>query len=427
MKHQFSRRQFLQQASLGAAGLWITGCASPAGKTRKLSANDKLNIGIIGTGNRARSNIKGVAEQNIVALCDIDEKFLSAAKQEFPGARTYNDYRKLLEQPGIDAVVISTADHTHAVATVAALQSGHHVYCEKPLTHTISEARIVAAAAKKYNRATQMGNQIHSSSHYRRVVELVQTGAIGTVTEVHCWADYVWENIAKTPGLPVPAHVHYDLWLGPVQPKPYDPDYHPFNWRRWWHFGGGTLADFCCHLMDLPYWALGLQYPHTIEAEGPPVHPDQAPPQLVVRYQYGPQGKTSGLKMTWYSGGKRPPYELPKWGNGVLFVGTKGMLLTDYGKLLLLPEKNFTGFAHPQPFIQESPGHYAEWIEACKTGKPTSCPFSYGALLTEAGLLGNVAFRAGQKLEWDAAKMRASNTRAADEFIQHHYRAGWKI
>ena len=310
---------------------------------------------------------------------------------------------------------------------MAALQSGRHVYCEKPLTHTISEVRIVAAAARKSGLVTQMGNQIHATGHYRRVVELVKSGALGPVREVHCWADSPWEAMARPAGEPVPPNVSYEQWLGPVAYRPYSHEYLPFNWRRWWAFGGGTISDFCCHLTDLAFWALDLKHPLTVEAEGPPVHPECAPAWLIARYEYAARGEAPPVKVIWYSGGKRPPYALPKWGNGVLFVGDKGMLLTDYDKSVLLPEKDFVGFVPPAPFIKDSIGHHAEWIHACKTNGPTTCNFQYGALLTEAGLLGNVAYRTGKKIEWDAATARAKNCPEAEQYIQHQYRDGWKI
>jgi predicted dehydrogenase len=424
MKQSLNRRQFLKRSSAVAAGAWLFG---PYLSFGKISPNEKLNLGVIGTANRAAADIAGVRGENIVAICDIDSKYLDAAQVKFPQAKRYTDFRKMLEQKDIDAVVVGTPDHTHAVATVAALKSGRHVYCEKPLTHTISEARIVAETARKTGLVTQMGNQIHASNNYRRVVELVKSGAIGPVREVHCWVDSVWEPKELPAAEPVPPTVDYEQWLGPVEPRPYSHEYLPFNWRRWWHFGGGTLSDFCCHLTDLAFWSLDLKAPLTVEAEGPPVDPECAPPWLIVRYEYPARGKAPPVKLTWYSGKKRPPQELPKWGNGVLFVGDKGMLLTDYEKHVLLPEKDFTGFVAPTPFIKDSIGHHAEWINAVKTKGPTTCNFGYGGMMTEAGLLGNVAYRVGKKLEWDAKHMRAKNCSEAEQYIQHHYRSGWKI
>jgi len=427
-----SRRRFLQQTALGAAGLCFASCQNP---TRKLSAHEKLNVAVIGVANRGGANLQGVASENIVALCDVDDAYLAKAKQKFPAAKTYNDFRRLLDQREIDAVVVSTPDHTHAVAAVAALKRGCHVYCEKPLTRTISECRIVVDTARKYGRVTQIGTQIHAGDNYRRVVELVRTGAVGEIHEVHVWVNATYGGKTRpTASTAVPSGLHYDLWLGPVEYRPYSPEYLPFNWRHWWTFGGGALADFGCHFMDLPHWALDLRLPSTVEvADGPPVDAECPPPWLIVRYEYPErqQSNLPGLKLTWYHGDKKPtllePALAEKWPSGVLFIGSKGWLLSDYGRHVLLPEKDFAGFVPPQPFIAKSIGHHQEWIQACKTGGPATCNFDYSGALTEAALLGNVAYRAGCKIEWDSKHLRARNCPAADAFIQHHYRSGWRI
>jgi predicted dehydrogenase len=433
MKSQISRRTFVRSTSLSAAGLFL---AAPLARARKPSPNAKLNIGMIGVANRAAEDLHGVSSENIVALCDVNDKYLNAAAQKFPGAKTYNDFRRLMDQKNIDAVVIATPDHTHAVAAVAALRSGRHVYCEKPLTRTVSECRIVMEAAKKAKRVTQIGTQIHAGTNYRRAVELVQSGAIGAVGEVHVWVNATYGGKDAPRDTPtVPSELHYDLWLGPVPPRPYSPEYVPFNWRNWWAFGGGALADFGCHFMDLPHWALGLREPSTVEVvDGPPVHPDSTPPWLIVRYEHPARGEQPPVKLTWYHGGKLPsaavlsPELAQKWkGGGVLFIGSKGMLLSDYGNHILLPEKTFAGFVPPQSVIPDSIGHHAEWIQACKTGGPTTCNFDYSGALTQAALLGNVAYRTGKKIEWDSKSLRAKNCPEATQFIQHHYRSGWKI
>ena len=387
---------------------------------------------MVGTANQAGWDLSQVASQNIVALCDVDDKFLDAAAQKYPSAKKYNDFRRLLDQKAIDAVVIGTPDHTHAVATVAALKSGRHVYCEKPLTHTLSECRIVRETARKQKRVTQMGTQIHAGNNYRRVDELIQSGAIGSVREVHTWVGASYggkQRPTETP--PVPSNLHYDLWLGPVEERPYSPEYLPFQWRNWWAFGGGALADFGCHHMDLPHWALDLRAPLTVEAEGPALDAECPPVWLIVRYEYPARGEKPPVKLTWYHGGKRPPQfaegKLPKWGDGNLFIGEKGMLLASYDKNVLLPEQDFADFKRPEPFIKNSIGHHKEWIEACKNGGATTCNFDYSGALTEAVLLGNVAFRTGKKLEWDPIRLKAKNCPQADQFIQHHYRKGWKI
>ncbi|HYV32611.1 MAG TPA: gfo/Idh/MocA family oxidoreductase, partial [Candidatus Binatia bacterium] len=307
---------------------------------------------------------------------------------------------------------------------------------EKPLARTVSETRIVTETARKEQRVTQIGTQIHAESNYRRVVELVKTRAIGEVEEVHVWVASSYggrERPKDTP--PVPPNLDWDLWLGPVEPRPYHPEYVPFNWRNWWAFGGGSLADFGCHYMDLPFWALDLHHPVTVEAEGPPVHPESTPPWLIVRYEFPGRVKEGAayrpVKLTWYHGGKHPSLltdeQFAKWKSGVLFVGQKGTLLADYGRHLLLPESQFDGFLQPKPFIQDSVGHHKEWVEAIKLGGTTTCRFDYSGPLTETALLGNVAFRVGRKLEWDFQQMKALNCPQADQYLQHHYRRGWKV
>jgi predicted dehydrogenase len=435
-----TRRQFIHGAILGSAGYWL-GCQTTA---RRLSPNEKLNIGVVGVANRGGANLSGVAGENIVALCDVDDIFLRAAAEKFPQAKTYNDFRRMLDRKDLDAVVCSTADHTHAVVSVAALRSGRHVYCEKPLTRTVSECRIVREAARKGRLVTQMGTQIHAGANYRRTVELIQSGAIGPVAEVHVWVNVRrggMDRPSDTP--PVPPNLHWELWLGPAAERPYHPAYLPGEWRNWWAFGTGGLGDFGCHYMDLPHWALGLRYCSSVEVvDGPPVHPESVPLWLILRYEYPARGNQPPVKLTWYHGGKQPeilPSILPEetdkkgnkkkadWPSGILFIGTKGMILANYGRHVLLPQKNFAGFEPPKPFIADSIGHHKEWIEACKTGGTTTCNFDYSGALAETVLLGNVAYRTGKKLEWDAATLRAKNCPEAQQFVQHQYRKGWKI
>lgn len=433
MKNMLSRRYFLRQtalvgSSLVAAPFWATAA-------RKLSANDKLNIGVIGVAHQGNYNLTNVANQNIVALCDIDDNYLSATAKKFPSAKTYNDFRRLLDQPDLDAVVVATPDHSHAVATVAALKSGRHVYCEKPLTRTLSECRAVMEATRKTKRVTQIGTQIHAGANYRRVVELVQSGAIGTVSDVHVWVTATYgQKSQPAEGVPVPAGVHYDLWLGPVPERPYSPDYLPGVWRNWWAFGGGSLADFGCHFMDLPHWALGLAAPLGAEVvEGPVPQKLAVPPWFILRYQYPARASAPPMTLFWYHGGKQPnpailePDLAAKWKSGVLFMGSKGNLLADYDRRMLLPEKQFADFTPPAPTIPDSIGHHAEWIQSCKTGGPTTCNFQYSGALTEAVLVGNLAFRVGAKIDWDSRKLRARNLPEADQYIHHQYRRGWKL
>ena len=432
-----SRRRFFTNSATVAAGLWLAAPQLLRAQSGS-AANDNLHIGVIGVGGQGGFSIgqlKGIS--NIVALCDVDAKHLASAKKQFPEAKTYADFHRLIDQKDLDAIVVATPDHTHAVAAVAALKSGRHLYCEKPLARTISETRIITETARTMKRVTQIGTQIHAQPNYRRVVELIRSGAIGDVSEVHVWvaSSYGGKDRPKeTP--PVPAELNWDLWLGPVAERPYHPDYVPFNWRNWWAFGGGSLADFGCHYMDLPFWALDLHHPLTVEAEGPAVHPESTPPWLIVRYEFPERvhhgTKWAALKLTWYHGGKYPealvtPEQFAKWKSGVLFVGKKGMLLADYGRHALLPEKDFEGFVKPAPFIKDSIGQHKEWVEAIRLGGTTTCRFDYSGPLTETALLGNVAYRVGTKLEWNFEKMSASNCPDADQFIQHRYRSGWSL
>lgn len=422
-----SRRTFIRSGSTSVVGAFFV----PRLARGAESANEKLNIAVIGVANQGKYNLENVASQNIVALCDVDEKLLAKAAEKFPRAKRFNDFRKLIDAKNIDAVVAATPDHTHAVAAMAALESGRHLYCEKPLTRTISECRAIRAAAQKSGKATQMGTQIHATDNYRRVVELIQRGAVGQVGEVHVWVSGGFGGKSRPTDTPlVPEGLDYDLWLGPVERRPYHPEYLPFHWRNWWAFGGGTLADLGCHYMDLPHWALGLKAPLSVESEGPAPEAECPPVWLIARYLYPNTNGGNPIKLTWYHGGKRP--ELPaalaeKWKSGVLFIGSEGELLADYNRHLLLPEEKFRDFKRPEPFIAKSAGHHKEWITACKNGSATSCNFDYSGALTEAVLLGNVAFRAGKKLDWDTARLQATNCPEASEFIQHQYRSGWSL
>ena len=429
MSLKTSRRRFLRHAAAGSFGVWV---ASRAAFAQSGSPNEKLNLGVIGTSHRGGDNLSGVKSENIVALCDVDDALMEKAAKPFPKAVRYNDWRKLLERKDLDGVVVSTTDHCHAGPTLAALALGKHVYCEKPLTHTVEECRKVIEAAARAKKATQMGTQIHAGDNYRRVVEFVRAGAIGTIRRVHVWVGGFYhggDRPKETP--PVPPTLHWDLWLGPAPVRPYHPCYHPAAWRGWWDFGGGMLADMACHHMDIAYWALGLVRPETVEAQGPPDHPESTPKWLIVDYQYPARGTQPPVLLTWYHGGRRPPQfaegKLPQWGNGTLFVGEKGMLLVDYDKHRLLPEADFKDYQPPAKSIPQSIGHHQEWIRACKAGTPTTCSFDYSGPLAETVLLGNVAFRTGKKLIWDAPKLRAPNAPEAEKYITKEYRKGWEL
>ncbi|MDB5174369.1 MAG: gfo/Idh/MocA family oxidoreductase [Phycisphaerales bacterium] len=439
-----TRRRFNQGLVTAVAGTM----AAPA-FLRGQSLNNKLNIAVIGAGGRGAADTASVAGENIIALCDVNAKSLEGAAKRYPAARQYSDFRKLFEHANdFDAVVIATCEHTHAAATMLALKHNKHVYCEKPLTHDIWEARQIRESAAKVKVATQMGIQIHATENYRRVVEIVQSGAIGPVREAHVWVSRAWglqsEEASKRNhdllyvtdrpkgDKPAPDSLNWDLWLGPAAYRPYDDVYVPGpKWYRWWDFGNGTMSDLGSHWNDLPFWALKLKTPLTIEASGPAPHPEIAPASMSATYEYGARGELPPVKFTWHQGENKPEIwktgGIPKWGDGCLFIGDKGMLLADYDKHVLLPEKEFADFKRPAPTIARSPGHHEEWIEACKTGKPTAADFQYSGLLTEANHLGNVAFRVGKKLKWDSVALRATNAPEADAYIRRERRAGWEL
>jgi predicted dehydrogenase len=437
MSNRLTRRTFLKTAGVaGAVGFWG---GRISGAPKKTSANERLHVGVIGVRGQGSHDMNGVAGGGavITALCDVDEEVLARAHDVHPKAQVYTDFRRLLEQKDIDGVVVGTPDHWHAPITLRALKAGLHVLCEKPLTHTVAEARLVAETAAKERRVTQMGTQIHAGSNYRRAVELIRSNVIGAVKEVHVWVGTVWCGVGgalrdyPSVAKPVPKGLHFDLWLGPAPVHPYDPEFHHYVWRGWWDFGGGALADMACHYMDLPFWALQLRHPEKVSAEGPPVHAANAGRDLVVRYEFAARPNLPAVKLTWYDGARRPALlkerNVPDWGSGVLFVGEKGMLLADYGRHQLLPEKDFAGFVPPKPFIPESVGHYREWVDACKTSGPTTCSFDYGGALTEAVLLGNVSYRLGKPITWDAKALRAVNEPEAERLIHKEYRKPYTL
>jgi predicted dehydrogenase len=426
-----TRRRFLQTANLTAAGFLVVG---PNVLAKGQSPNEKLNIAMIGSGGRGASNLGNVRSENIVAFCDVDERRAVTTYNQFPDVPKFADYRVMLDKMDrqIDAVVVSTPDHSHAPASVTAMRRGNHCYCEKPLTHEIYEARVVAEVAAQNNLATQMGTQIHAGSNYRRVVELVQSGSIGEVHECHVWinrAEGGGERPPETP--PVPPGLHWDLWLGPAPYRPYHPCYLPRQWNFWWDFGGGNLAAMGCHYFDLPFWALKLHHPTSIETTGPPLHPETTPRWLTIRYEFPQRGDLPPVTLLYYDGGRQPELlkalRLTDWKSGVLFVGSKGMLISDYGRRKLLPEKQYADFQPSEPFIPNSIGHHREWIEACKTGSSTTCNFVYSGAVTETVLLGNVSYRTGQKIEWDGENMKATNCPAAEKYVRREYREGWTL
>jgi predicted dehydrogenase len=394
-------------------------------------------VAVIGVRNRGAANLEAVRHENVVALCDVDARYLASAAEQIPGAAVYRDFRVMLERmPEIEAVVISTPDHVHAPAAAMSLRMGKHVYCEKPLTHTVEEARTLARLAREQGVATQMGTQIHAGDNYRRVVELIQSGIIGPVREVHVWCNKSWSNGRFGPTKPVPEHLDWDLWLGPAAARPYCDGLHPANWRRFWDYGTGTLGDMGCHYLDLVHWALDLRHPVRVQALGPARHDVGTPHSLIVRWDHPERDGRPAVRVTWYDGENRPSILAAlrradgtpiSWGDGHLFVGEHGMLLSDYGRHLLLPEERFAEATRPDPVITGSTGHHREWLHACRTGSYTTCNFEYAGALTEAVLLGNVAFRVGRPIRWDAPTMTAPDAPEADRFIRRPYRDGWSL
>ncbi len=440
-----NRRAFVRCSLLTTSGALFGAPAFLRGQ----NLNNKLNLAIIGVGGRGGGNLAGVSGENIVALCDVHEPALLGAAKRHPRATPFRDLRRVFEAEQVfDAVVVSTCEHTHAFAVLPALQLKKHVYCEKPLTHSVWEADRIIQAAREAKVATQMGTQIHAGDNFRRVVELIQTGAIGPVREVHVWVGRAWgwqsEAEAKAHGdivsvrarppgsSPVPAGLDWDLWIGPAPFRPFHEVYWPGpKWYRWWDFGNGTMSDLGSHFNDLPWWALELDHPLTIEAEGPPAHPEIAPASMHAIYTYGARGDRPPVTLHWYQGVMKPALhaekKIPAWDSGMLFVGDRGMLLSDYERHLLLPEEKYQDFQRPAPFIPRSLGHHQEWIHACKTGAPTTCHFLYSGPLTIANHLGNVAYRAGAKLAWDPVKLQAANVPAAAPFLRRAYRPGWSL
>ncbi len=456
-----NRRQFVQ-TGIAAGAIALAPRVHILADEKITSANEKLNMAIIGVGGRGGANLGGVAKENIYALCDVNQGPIDKARERFPKAKVFYDWRKVVDDPNIDAVVISTVDHHHAPAAVAAMRADKHVYCEKPLAHTVLEARAMQDEYKKRRGkiATQMGTQIHATGNYRRMVELIQAGAIGPVIEAHVWCSRSIRAVepAVLPEEQVSANYHWDEWLGPAADRPYNQGYWSgfqnwkggngshgcLNWNRRWEFGNGVLGDMGSHLIDLPWWALELRRPLTVVSEGPEANSISCPSWQVATWEHPARKGNPNLevpvKVVWYHGPegmkRRSDVLQPlvgddtvinNWEIGVAFIGEKGVLVGDYGKHLLSPSKDFADYQHPEQTIAPSLGHYNEWINACKTGGESLCNFDYSGSLIEHNLLGNVAYRAGKKLEWDAEKMKISNAPEAQQYLTKTYRKGWTL
>jgi predicted dehydrogenase len=443
-----ARRDFMTGAA-AMAGFTIVP-RSVIGGPGHTPPSEKLNIAGIGVGGRGASNLAAVSSENIVALCDVDEKNAAGTFGRYPNAKRYRDFRRMLQkEKDIDAVTVSTPDHTHAVATVMAIKMGKHVYCEKPLTRTVYEARAVAEAARKAKVATQMGNQGMAFEGNRLIKEWLWDGAIGPVREVHVWSDRpthsgkkpLWwaqgiDRPTDTP--PVPETLDWDLWLGPAPYRPYHPAYVPFKWRGWWDFGSGGLGDMGIHNIAPVFTALKLGAPTSVHASSTAVYEETLPLASTVHYEFAARGDMPAVTLHWYDGGiiaARPKEledgrEMPRE-DGLIFVGDKGkMLVTGWGgnSPRLIPEAKMKAYKRPPKTLARSIGHHKEWLKACKDGTPTESSFDFAGPMTEAVLLGTVCVRVGgEKLIWDSDNMKITNLSEANKYLHYDYRQGWTL
>lgn len=447
-KGKLTRREFVK-GSVAAAALGFAGCArGPAlliQEPGSLPPGERLNIACIGCGGQGGRDIDGIRQENIVALCDVDGRRASETFKKFPGVRKFKDYRRMLEtmDKEIDAVTVSVPDHSHYPAAMMAMAMGKHVFVQKPLTHTVWEARQLTLAARKYGVATQMGNQGHAKEGVRLFCEWIWAGAIGPVREVHIWTNRpIWPQGMDRPRwkMTPPATLDWDLWLGTAPYRPYHRGYAPFNWRGWWDFGTGALGDMACHTADAFFFALKPGAPVSVEAESSPVNGESAPEWSIVTFQFPARGEMPPVKLVWYDGKKTPPRppeleadrEMPE--SGQFWYGDDGIIMdtTDYCESpRIIPEAKMREFLpnRPDKSIPRVPesNHYLEWLTACKGGTPAGSNFDYAGPFTEAILLGNVAIRTGQKIEWDAANMRITNLPEANRLIHPPYREGWEM
>jgi predicted dehydrogenase len=454
MTQRSSRRQFLENAGTIGAGFWIAGCQRGYGQEK--SPNAKVNVAVIGAGGKGGGEIQGIIKNgdNIVAFCDIDDKAIDGAMKHAPDAKRYNDYRQLFDKElkNFDAVTVSTPDHHHFPATMLAIKNKKHAYTQKPLVHSVWEARTIAEAAKANQVVTQMGNQGHASDPRREQVEKLRSGILGKVSEVHCWTNRpIWPQAIDRPKKedPVPAHIHWDEWIGPAPMRPYvDKVYHSFKWRGWWDFGTGALGDMACHIMDTPFWGLGLGYPTSVKAEGEPLHPESGPKWMIVELEFPARGEQPPLKFFWYDGQKLPPEDLACGiklktmendkekilvPNGYIIKGDKGSLVAtdEQGQGYKLFPEDLRSVKVDKSIPRTGGGHewgnHKEWLQAIKGEGKTQCGFDYAGPFTESVLIGIAAFRAGKKLDWDGKNMKATNCPEAAQYIKREYRKGWDV
>jgi len=448
-----TRREFISRSTTAAAGFMIIP-RHVLGGNGYSPPSDTLNIGCVGVGGQGFSDVRNVSSENIVALCDVDDTMMAKLlksdciephpKKMYEKANKYSNFRTMLEkEKGIDAITITIPDHTHTVVAMMAIKMGKHVYVQKPLTHTIKEARMLAKAAKEADIVSQMGNQGHAGEGGRLINEWIWDGAIGDVREVHTWTNRpIWpQGIDAPKEIPsVPSSLDWNLWLGPAPFRPYHPDYAPFSWRGWWDFGTGAMGDMGAHILDHPFWALKLGHPTSVQASSSKFTKDSYPLAEVLTYEFPARGKMPPVKLTWYDGGIMPPRPaeledgrmMGDSGGGGLFVGDKGKLMySTYGQHpRIIPETKMQEYQRPEKTIPRSPGIHAEWIEAIKNGKKSTSDFSYSGTLTEVMLLGNIAVRMRKhktKLEWNGDKMEFTNLSEANQYIHKEYRSGWSL
>lgn len=435
-KQRGTRRDFLRATAVSGVGLWAANAAL-AQDTAGKSPNDRLNFACVGVGGKGDSDTADAARfGNVVAVCDVDENTLAGAVKKYPNARPYTDFRRMLDEMGksVDAVTVSTPDHTHAPAAAMAMRMGKHCFCQKPLTHTIYEARRLGEIAREMKVATQMGNQGTADNGMRKNAALVRAGALGVVKEVHVWTNRpIWPQGQARPAAALPPpNLHWVQWLGPAPFRPYGPGYHTFAWRGWWDFGTGALGDMACHTVNLPFMALDLRDPTSVVAQTSGHNRDSYPKSSQIRFEFPANGKRPALALFWYDGGKLPPPGIVPGvdklsDSGSLIVGDKGKLYTpgDYGGGGRFIDAVDVG----NPPFPESPGHFAEFIRAIKTGQPAMSNFpNYAGPLTETVLLGNLAVWAdGKKIEWDARSLRAKNAPEVTDIIVPRYRSGYAL
>lgn len=442
--HPINRRQFLKTAAATGSGLLILPTGTLFGQN---TPNKKLNIALIGVWGRGLAHYTGLEKENVVALCDINELRFADALKKFPGAKTYVDWRRCLEQKDLDAIVCCTADHTHAHIAMWAMNRGLHVYMEKPIAMTVEETRLVRATylKNKHKIATQAGTQRHANPNFARVRELVRDGAVGELRGVFAWGNRQLRRPGYLPaeGTP-PAHLHYDLWLGPSPFRPYNPGYFSggpgancLQWNMYWDFGTGQVGDMGAHTMDLAWNAIDATHPTSIEATGEAFNPEVTPVELTAHFDHPANDWRPAIRVSWYQGGHMPtsprPYiDLNKIGHGVMFKGTKGVLVADFANRMLIPVGDDSDMTYykgrkPEQVTPKMGSFQEEWISACKGNLKTSCNFDYNGLMTEQMALGLAAYRAGKKLDYDGKTGRFLNDPAANAYLRREYRSGWAI